>query len=90
MVAATSVLVKGWLVCVAAVIEVLLYRSAFPADADERSSAASPAVDAASAAEPFIDSRPRMTCPSCAELVLTEARVCRFCGYRFADKLAPQ
>lgn len=25
------------------------------------------------------------TCPDCAELVKAEARVCRFCGYRFAD-----
>jgi Uncharacterised protein family UPF0547 len=23
------------------------------------------------------------TCPDCAEMVKAEARVCRFCGYRF-------
>ena len=28
--------------------------------------------------------RDEKTCPDCAELVLAQARVCRFCGYRFA------
>jgi hypothetical protein len=28
--------------------------------------------------------REEKTCPDCAELVAAQARVCRFCGYRFA------
>jgi hypothetical protein len=28
--------------------------------------------------------REEKTCPDCAESVLAQARVCRFCGYRFA------
>jgi hypothetical protein len=29
--------------------------------------------------------REEKTCPDCAESVLAQARVCRFCGYRFAS-----
>jgi hypothetical protein len=29
--------------------------------------------------------REEKTCPDCAELVAAQARVCRFCGYRFAS-----
>jgi hypothetical protein len=28
-------------------------------------------------------------CPDCAETILRDANVCRFCGYRFADPPAP-
>jgi len=31
--------------------------------------------------------REEKTCPDCAELVLAQARVCRYCGYRFASVL---
>jgi Uncharacterised protein family UPF0547 len=27
--------------------------------------------------------RPTRQCPDCAETILTEARVCKHCGYRF-------
>ena len=27
--------------------------------------------------------KPRKACPDCAEQILEQARVCRFCGYRF-------
>jgi hypothetical protein len=40
-----------------------------------------------SPAGPLIDTRPRMRCPQCSEFILVEARLCRFCGVRFADKL---
>jgi hypothetical protein len=29
-------------------------------------------------------------CPDCAELVRAEARVCRFCGYRFSEPEEPE
>jgi hypothetical protein len=102
IVASSSPLVKVWLAGVVATIEILLYRAAFPPGEDGRSVAgkyadpvpvATPAPATAKATqpiEPLIDSRPRMTCPQCSELVLVEARLCRFCGYRFADKLEPQ
>ena len=32
---------------------------------------------------------PKRVCPDCAEKVLRRARVCRFCGYRFADPAEP-
>ena len=32
---------------------------------------------------------PKRVCPDCAEKVLRRARVCRFCGYRFADPADP-
>lgn len=101
IIASTSVLVKVWLVCVVAVVGILLYRSAFPRTADEETGAgaqpgpvgvpgiSTTATPPARAVEPLIDTRPRMRCPRCAELILVEARLCRFCGYRFADKLGP-
>lgn len=33
----------------------------------------------------FARRRKTKRCPDCAESVDAEARVCRFCGYRFAD-----
>lgn len=33
---------------------------------------------------PEADSAAEKQCPDCAEIVKAEARVCRFCGYRFA------
>jgi ribosomal protein L37AE/L43A len=32
---------------------------------------------------------PKRVCPDCAEKVQRRARVCRFCGYRFAEPAAP-
>lgn len=29
------------------------------------------------------------TCPECAESVMPDAKVCRFCGHRFLDQTAP-
>ncbi len=38
--------------------------------------------------DPSVDARPRIPCPECAELILAEASVCRFCGAttRFQEK----
>lgn len=78
----TSVLVKVWWFSVVAIVSVLLYRSAFPPTDDEEAGDAVAHPPSIPSPEPLIDTRPRMTCPRCAELVLVEAQVCRFCGYR--------
>jgi hypothetical protein len=43
---------------------------------------------AASKAEP-ITARPTKRCPECAEEVLADAKVCRFCGHRLEVQSAP-
>jgi hypothetical protein len=84
---------------VAAVIWVLLYRAAFPPGFGEEPDGSPPPGTAAmpAAAVPpvpppgavagsrLLDARPRTRCPGCGEMVLVEARLCRFCGYRFAE-----
>jgi hypothetical protein len=85
---------------VVAVIWVLLYRAAFPPGFGEEPDGSPPPPGAAAmptAAVPpvpppaavagsrLIDARPRTRCPGCGEMVLVEARLCRFCGYRFAE-----
>ncbi|MBS1262734.1 MAG: hypothetical protein MAG453_02097 [Calditrichaeota bacterium] len=37
-------------------------------------------IEPAPPPDPAQDDRPRTPCPHCAELVLIDARVCRFCG----------
>jgi hypothetical protein len=97
-IASTGVLVKLWWVCAVAVVWVVLYRAAFPRNVDEAMKAArqaaeagvappmpvaAPAVGAPLLARgPVVDTRPRMRCPRCEELIPVEARLCRFCGYR--------
>jgi hypothetical protein len=99
-IANTGVLVKLFWVCAVGAVWVGLYRAAFPRAADEamkpaRQAAAAampppPTADPAVVRMPILasgtlmDTRPRMRCPRCEELILLEARLCRFCGYRLA------
>jgi hypothetical protein len=104
MVVLFDLLVKLWWFCVVAVVWVLLYRAAFPASWDEELAgpAEAPAAGPLGAAlavapvgagagppGPLIDSRPRTRCPRCGEMVLVEAALCRFCGYRSAAPVKP-
>jgi hypothetical protein len=68
-----DVLLAAGLFCFYAVLCVAVYRAAFPAR-DE---------DAAAQLDP----RPRRRCPHCGGMVLPQARLCRFCGYRYAPPL---
>jgi hypothetical protein len=54
-----------------------------PAEAVESRPEAEPARVEPSAAERPAEVERFKKCPDCAERVLAEARVCRFCGYRF-------
>jgi predicted RNA-binding Zn-ribbon protein involved in translation (DUF1610 family) len=89
LIATVGLLGKVWWFSVVAVVWILLYRAAFPPSWDEElaggEAAEAPAAGAAVEPQQVIDSRPRARCPACGEMVLVEARLCRFCGYRFAE-----
>jgi hypothetical protein len=74
--AATPAAAKIFWVAVAAVVSVLVYRAAFPGGA-------APEPQQPPPTGPIVDPRPRMRCPRCGEMVLLDARLCRFCGHRF-------
>ena len=88
MIAAVDAAAAAWWGCVVAVVWVLLYRAAFPPSWDEElaagEAAAAPAPAFVGPQAQLIDSRPRTRCPACGEMVLVEARLCRFGGYRVA------
>jgi hypothetical protein len=88
VIATVTLVGKPFWFCVVAVVWVLLYRAAFPPSWDEELAAgaatSAPDETAVEPARQLIDSRPRTRCPQCGEMVLVEARLCRFCHYRFA------
>lgn len=55
-----------------------------PMPAADSTETAEPAAVAEREPAPVPRDTGRKICPDCAETVLSEARVCRFCGYRFA------
>lgn len=42
------------------------------------------------ASDSLVEQRQRRKCPDCAELIMIDAKVCKHCGYRFAQPASNQ
>jgi hypothetical protein len=88
-----------WLIAAALAVSVFVYRVAFPREEAEQPDegeasrqapqTSPPPPQGPSPSQPVLDTRPRMSCPRCGEMVPVGARLCRFCGHRFAGMPGP-